>query len=106
MAKVLSTDVLRRINKIAKDLKRRHVPQGIWDRIDPNGVHVAKQAMANDDYVRCMMYVKILGKSKPEEGWLDMNYDDFNALPTTDEVYAKMLELRREDEQRSNHPTS
>lgn len=84
--KILTTPDLLAINKRSVKAKRnRSFVDDIEKLLDPDGVHVVTYSMLHNDVeIRTRLLLKFVGTDEPQEGWLDMSFEEFDHLQEVD----------------------
>jgi hypothetical protein len=49
--------------------------------LDEDGINIVQWRLAQDDFMRLLLLLKLKDRDEPVMAWLDMSYDRFNALP-------------------------
>ena len=78
---VISGIDLIMLNQEARRKYNRALSNAVIERLDDDGINLVAFTLANDDYMRVHLLVKLEGVAQPLPAWLDMSYDRFNALP-------------------------
>ncbi len=79
---VIHTDDLIMANREAVHRRyNRTLSSKMIDALDPDGINIVTYALAQDDFIRLLLLLKLTGRDEPVQGWFDMSYDRYNALP-------------------------
>jgi hypothetical protein len=86
MAKVVTTDILIRLNQRACIKGYNRTLQGL-EQLDPDGFHLVTWLMDQNDaqYLRCGVLLKVKDSDDPVEVTLDMSFEDYNRLMDAEE---------------------
>lgn len=81
---VITTPDLLELNRRAVKAKRnRSFVDNIGDLLDPEGIHIVAWSMVHNDVeIRVRLLLKFKDSFEPQVGYLDMSFEDFNALAT------------------------
>jgi hypothetical protein len=91
-ATVVSTPRLAELNyRAVRERRNRALTDECIDALDPEGIHVLMFSMVhNDCEMRTQWMLKFRDRDaadSPLMGFVDMTFEDFNALPTLDMVH-------------------
>lgn len=79
---VIHTDDLIMANRQAVQRHyNRTLSSKMINALDEDGINIVQLALAQDDYMRVLLLLKLKDRDEPVQGWFDMSYDRFNALP-------------------------
>jgi hypothetical protein len=88
--RVANSEELRAINaKAVRGFGNRTANAAVLAQLDPEGQHVCLRALPTgpeDQYIRTSWAVKVKGTDAPQGVEIDADWDDYLALPTTEEV--------------------
>ncbi len=94
MAKLILTDTLIRLNLEAKRLHfNRQLDPVLVGCLDQGGIHVVYTAFDHNDTqnLRCSILCKVNDNEDPVEAVLDMTYEEYNKLKSSDDPLIREL---------------
>jgi hypothetical protein len=88
--KIINTPELQRLAAAAVQTDRnRQLDPVVLEQLDPDGFHIISQFLLhNDQEWRCRVFVKLVDRADPYEGWLDVSFEDWQAVERLDAVLA------------------
>lgn len=77
---VITAGDLVMLSEEARRKYNRALSKHVLDLLDDDGINLVTFTLANDDYMRAHVLIKLKDREEPVTAWLDMSYERFNSL--------------------------